>query len=289
MTTNIGMMIRRDVAPEHVAAHAQHLASHVDELWIVEDLPWAGGISQMTLVLEATSGTDVVVGHGIAPAPFRNPMALAMEWATLARLYPGRVACGIGHGVQSWMRDIGEGVDSPLTLLEETLVATQAILAGGDPAIDGRYVQIKGWPLIFPPKVLPVVSAGVVGPRSLELSGRVAGGTVLSEGHGPNEIAAARALINKGRQAAGRADHHRLTVFAGYWCGPLADMPPLPPEVPDAWSAVGETPTEVASKLQSVIDADVDSIVLVPFGDVDQHLDDQLTVALNNLIPALRS
>lgn len=281
-------MIRRDVAPEEVAAHAQRLAPHLDELWIVEDLPWAGGISQLTLVLEATKDTGVTVGHGIAPAPFRNPMALAMEWATLARLYPARLQCGVGHGVQSWMRDIGEGVDSPLTLIEETITATQAILAGGDPAIDGRYVQINGWPLIFPPDQIPVVSAGVVGPKSLELSGRVAGGTVLSEGHGPEQIAAAKALINAGREAAGRTDHHRLTVFAGYWCGPLAELPPPPPEVPDGWAAVGESVDEVTAALQSVLDAGVDSLVLVPFGDVDRHLDTQLSVALDELIPRLR-
>ncbi len=48
-------------------------------------------------VLQATE--RVVVGHGIAPAPFRNPAALAMEWATLATLHPGRFAAGLGHGV----------------------------------------------------------------------------------------------------------------------------------------------------------------------------------------------
>jgi 5,10-methylenetetrahydromethanopterin reductase len=89
--------------------HARLIQKGFDELWVVEDLPFAGGISQVAAVLDAT--TDVIVGHCVAPAPFRKPVALAMEWATLAALHPGRFAACIGHGIQPWMGQIGGRVD----------------------------------------------------------------------------------------------------------------------------------------------------------------------------------
>ncbi len=263
--TSLGAMIGRAIVLEKVGGNAAAIVPALDELWVVEDVPYAGGISQLSAVLAATH--DVTIGHGIAPAPFRNPMALAMEWATLARLYPGRLAGGIGHGLQTWMKSIGESVDSPLTLLEETIVATKQLLHGEDPQMSGRYRSLSDYKLEFPPKVAPPVSAGVVGPKSLHLSGRVADGTILPESTGPEDVAKARAVINAGRAEAGRTDHHRLTVFAGIYCGDLEKLGP-PPEgvIVGGWDVVEASPTDAAAKLQTLIDAEVDSVVLVPFG-----------------------
>ena len=112
--TTVGAVIRRDIPPSKVIEHARSVQHGFDELWVIEDLPFAGGISQAAAVLGATD--TVSVGHGIAPAPFRNPAALAMEWATLAGMFPGRLIGGLGHGVQEWMGQIGDRVASPLTL-----------------------------------------------------------------------------------------------------------------------------------------------------------------------------
>lgn len=285
---SVGAMLRRDVPPGSLREHARAVAPGFDELWIVEDLPYAGGISQAAAVLEATAGIDVgdgpIIGHGIAPAPFRNPAALAMEWATLAAMYPGRVAVGVGHGVPSWMKQIGESVASPLLLLEETIDAVQRLLAGERVRVDGRYVSIDDVELIFPPANPPLVSAGVMGPKSLELAGRIAGGTVLPEGRTPDDIRAARANIDRGRAAAGRSDPHRLTVFTGFYCGPLAELGPPPPDVPQGWDAVAETPEDCAAQLQTVIDTGVDSLVLVPFGD---DMERQLCLAAADIVPLL--
>lgn len=258
---SVGAMIRREIAPEDEVAHAQFLAERFDEIWIVEDLPFAGGISQLAAVLGSTS--DVIVGHGIAPAPFRNPAALAMEWATLERMYPGRLRCGLGHGVQSWMRGIGEAVASPLTLIEETHQIVAALLAGETPELDGRYRQMSGWSLEFPPSVAPAIALGVVGPKSLQLSGRIAGGTVLGEGHDPAGVRAARELIDVGRSEAGREDPHHLTVFVSFFIGDPDDAPTPPAETPVGGELIG-TPDDVKAGLQALADAGADSVVLVP-------------------------
>ncbi len=71
--TRLGAMLRRDLPPEDLAAIASAAAPGLDELWIVEDLNWPGGIAQMSAVLDATDNDAAgrpVVGHGIAPPPF---------------------------------------------------------------------------------------------------------------------------------------------------------------------------------------------------------------------------
>lgn len=279
----IGAMIRRDIAPEHIVAHAQALESHLDELWIVEDLPFAGGITQMAALLQAT--TMVTLGHGIAPAPFRNATALAMEWAALERMYPGRVACGIGHGVQSWMRQLGEQVDSPLALIGETCQAVRTLLAGDELTTTGRYVTAEEVTLEFPPATAPFVSLGVVGPRSLELSGEVADGTVLCEAHGPVEIAAARAKIAVGQNRRSPGREHRITVFAAFHVGDEADIV-RNPEAPVGWEAVSPNPAEVAGALVTLYKAGAHAVVLVPLAtDPIAALDN----AMDTVVPRVRA
>ena len=286
-------MILRTVPPEHVVRQATAIAPLVDEIWIVEDLPFAGGISQAAAVLEATKDIPgpPVIGHGIAPAPFRNPAALAMEWSTLARSYPGRFHGGIGHGVPDWMAQIGPKLASPLTLLSETLLATRGLLAGATVSEVGRYVRLEDVTLEFPPEQVPVVSAGVIGPRSLEVSGRCADGTILPEGKGPEDVEQARIHIENGRASA-EADalrhlgDHRMTVFVGYYCGDPSLLPPPPEHIPTGWDAVGADPAQVGARLQSLIDVGVDSIVLVPFGD---DAVSQVALAAAEIVPSLVS
>ncbi len=285
--TDVGVMLRRDLPPETLIDTARALAPDVDELWIVEDLDWPGGIAQLAAVLEATAGDDApVIGHGVAPAPFRNPAALAMEWATLARMYPGRVHCGIGHGVPGWMDRIGSRIASPLTLLRETIESTRAILRGGPVTYAGRYVELRDIELVFPPEVVPPVLAGVTGPRSLELSGAVADGTVLSEGHDVGQVRAAHERIAAGRTAATDAPPtHRFTLYVGYYLGDLAELPPPPTDGPEGgWAAVTDDADEMVELLQPVIDADVDSLVIVPFGETIE----QLTRFATEVRPRLR-
>ena len=57
--------------------------------------------------------------------------------------------------------------------------------------------------LVHPPDQIPPISLGVVGPKSLSLSGRVADGTILSEYSSPAYVSWARGQITKGKLEAG--------------------------------------------------------------------------------------
>ena len=209
---DVGIVVRPELAPESLADRAREVeAAGFAELWLWEDCFLAGGIAASATALAVTE--RITVGLGIMPAPVRNAAFAAMEIAALARLHPGRFHAGLGHGADAWMRQIGVKPASQLALLEETLGAVRALLAGDTVSAEGRYVRLREVALDHPPAQPPPVSAGVRGPRSLELSGRVADGTVLDWLSTPAYVRWARERIDAGRAAAGRTDAHRLTVF----------------------------------------------------------------------------
>jgi alkanesulfonate monooxygenase SsuD/methylene tetrahydromethanopterin reductase-like flavin-dependent oxidoreductase (luciferase family) len=145
-----------------------------------------------------------------------------MEAATLHRLFPGRVSLGVGHGVQEWMAQVGAAVESPITLLREYLTALRALLRGDQVTMEGRYVRLDAVALDWPPATAPAVFAGAVGPRSLQLSGEVADGTILTGGTPPDRVKQARRLVDEGRATGSRTEGHPVVVYLHAATGPSA-------------------------------------------------------------------
>ncbi|MEV4833195.1 LLM class flavin-dependent oxidoreductase [Nonomuraea sp. NPDC049486] len=273
----LGVIFDRDLPPERLVpvARALDALDRVDDLWVVEDLGWTGGVSSAATALAVTS--RLRVGIGIAPAPLRNPMLLAMELANLARLHPGRLAAGIGHGVPAWMAQAGAAPPSPLALLEETITSVRALLRGETVTMAGRSVQLDGLSLVHPPREVPPVLAGVKGPRSLALSGRVAQGTILPEGLGPDQV----------RQALGQISptgDHELAAFTYLHVGPgfpahvaegQAEFLGVPPE--EVASAVG-TAEEAAAHVRALWSAGAGTVLVRPVAaDPVPHVEALLT------------
>jgi alkanesulfonate monooxygenase SsuD/methylene tetrahydromethanopterin reductase-like flavin-dependent oxidoreductase (luciferase family) len=145
-----------------------------------------------------------------------------MEMAGMHRLFPGRPRVGLGHGVQSWMGQTGTRAESPITLLREYLTALRALLNGERLSVTGRYVNLDDVQLEWPPLTAPEIIVGTTGPRSLRLSGELADGTILTSSTPPQRIREARALIDEGRERAGRTDEHNLIVYLLAATGPGA-------------------------------------------------------------------
>ncbi|MBF9070294.1 LLM class flavin-dependent oxidoreductase [Streptacidiphilus fuscans] len=280
----IGVMFDRAWDPAGLAAFAREVeALGVDDLWVVEDLGWNGGMTAAAVALGATE--RIRVGLGIAPAPLRSPALLAMEIATLARAFPGRFTAGIGHGVREWMRQVGVAPRSPLSLLEETVTAVRGLLRGERVTVDGRELRMDGVQLVHPPApdAVPPVLAGVVSPKSLELAGRVADGTLVVEGMGPDDLRTARALAERG----GAGPDHQLTVLAFLGVGTAPEAPEASRDGRDAALALERvvaehaawlgrpveqtfslsgTPAEAASAARALGAAGAGTVVLRPVG-----------------------
>ena len=201
----VGVMLPRDLPAHQFRTYAQRAETlGFDELWVVEDCFFRGGVAQAAAALAMTE--RIRVGIGILPAAVRNAAFTAMEVGTLAELFPGRVDVGIGHGMPGWMRQVGAWPASPLTMLEEHLDAVRAVLTGSRVSADGRYVTLDGVELSTPPSSVPRILAGVRGPRSLALAGRSADGTILAEPVTPEYVAEALRHIAPTRE-------HRIVAY----------------------------------------------------------------------------
>lgn len=302
----VGVMLPRDLPPHQVipfARRAEQLG--FDELWVVEDLGWRGGIAQAGVVLAATE--QIEVGIGILPAGARNAAFSAMELATLTQLFPGRVVAGIGHGMPDFMRRAGAWPASPLTLLREYTVAVRALLRGERGPAAGRYVDVAGVVLTELPDTPPPVVLGVRGPKSLALAGDVSDGIVLAEPAAPEYVfgalaatgrigehrgdfrvftydvaavdddrKAALAAVRPGLEAIGEPDwapHISPLPFADQFAerrAACATGAEFAATMPDDWVSaltLSGTPNDVRERIVARGAAGADSVVLTPVGD----------------------
>ena len=113
----------------------------LEELWLWEDCFFESSVASAAAVLAWSN--RVRVGIGLLPAPLRNVALTAMEIATMERLFPRRVRVAVGHGVQSWMGQVGARAASPLTLLREHLTALRSLLDGQEAITSGHYVKLE--------------------------------------------------------------------------------------------------------------------------------------------------
>ncbi|MGR6972434.1 LLM class flavin-dependent oxidoreductase [Streptomyces cynarae] len=266
--TGLGAVFRPQLPPERLRTIAR-LAEEagLEELWLWEDCFLEGGISTASAALAWTE--RLRVGVGLLPVPLRNVALTAMEAATLERMFPGRAVLCVGHGVQSWMGQVGARAESPMTLLREYLDALRALLRGERVTTDGRYVKLDDVALDWPPAQAVRVLAGVTGPRSLRLSGEAADGTLLTAATSPEGLRAARGIVDEGREAAGRSDPHPVVVYLRATTGPDAAArlrAAIEREGGVGHGVAGDAAT-VAKAVQQLAEAGADTVVLEPTGD----------------------
>lgn len=312
----IGFCFDRSFPAPLVTDLARRLDHRADQLWVIEDCFYTAGVSLAASALAVSE--RLTVGIGILPAVARNPAVTAMEIATLCALGPGRILPGIGHGVQSWMAQMGARPSSPVGTLEEVLVAVRRLLSGERVTMHGRHVHLDDVQLSHPPAELPPLLAGVRGPKSLAMAGRAAGGIVLAE-------PAAPAYVRWAREQAGDPDPFHVAVFSSMcvakdrhtayltmapWLASLLDNPSVSIQVlpfaddmlgrygrlgvdglvsmpPEWWRDIGPIGTmdDAREHIAALEAAGVDSIGLWPERDVKvamTQIDDILTLAVRS-------
>ncbi|WP_414721376.1 LLM class flavin-dependent oxidoreductase [Streptomyces ossamyceticus] len=205
----VGVMLPLDLPVGEVLPYVRRAEElGFDQVWVVEDLGWRGGVAQAATVLAST--TLLTLGIGIMPAGARNVCFAAMELAALAQLHPGRLIAGIGHGMPGWMRQVGSWPESPLTLIKEYARALRLLIAGEPGPENGRYARCEGVVITEIPDIVPPVILGVRGPRSQAVAGEVADGLLLAEPAAPNYITASLRLPALRRRPTGRTRRRPL-------------------------------------------------------------------------------
>jgi alkanesulfonate monooxygenase SsuD/methylene tetrahydromethanopterin reductase-like flavin-dependent oxidoreductase (luciferase family) len=232
-----------------------------DELWLVEDCFAYGGLTAAAAALAATQ--RLRVGIGLLPASVRNPAIGAMEIATVAGLHPGRLDVAFGHGVESWMRQIGARPPDRIAALRHVLRTTGALLRGETVENDVALEQ--------PPPQPPGLFVGTTGEKAIGVARECGAGVLLPEGSGTAAIEWVRGLLGGGPvvsyawlsvDADGDAARERLEPVVAAWreWG-------LYPNLGEPFAVAG-TPEECA---QAVAGLGADSVALVPVGDPDEQ------------------
>lgn len=181
------------------------------EIWLAEDYFELGGIATVSAVLAATE--SMPVGLGVLSARVRHPAVTAMELATVSELHPGRFMAGLGHGVPYWVEQMGLRPKSLLRSMREGASGVRRLLDGEQLSETGEYYSYDEVRLLHPPREHVPLYFGVHGPRSLQLSGELADGTLMGWFSTPDYVRWARERIDEGRAAAGRTDDHSVAAL----------------------------------------------------------------------------
>jgi alkanesulfonate monooxygenase SsuD/methylene tetrahydromethanopterin reductase-like flavin-dependent oxidoreductase (luciferase family) len=210
-SVSVGLSLASMISPAALsAAYRQAERGGFGELWVHEDYFFHGGIAAAANALHSTQ--HIPIGIGVVASVVRHPVVTAMEIATLAGAHPGRLRVGIGHGASHAMRQLGLQPKSPLQALREAITSVRGLLAGQMITQSGVFAfdQVQ---LAHPVAEEIPLYAGVIGPKSLALSGEIADGTVISVMSGPKYVAHARRITTEAAQLAGRERAHALPTL----------------------------------------------------------------------------
>jgi 5,10-methylenetetrahydromethanopterin reductase len=209
---SFGVIFHPRFPPETLADYARRAESAgFDELWLWDDCFLPGALTSAAIALSATQQLNV--GIGLLPATVYNPLFAAMEITTLARAFPGRILPGFGHGVGSWMTQIGAAPKSSMKTLSTTVTAIRQLLGGEMVTTNGDDVHLEQVQMQLTADQIPPLYVGAMREKSLQLAGRVGDGTILTGMSSPSYVRWAIEHIRAGIRESGRPQHRVVVYF----------------------------------------------------------------------------
>ena len=208
----LGVIFHPRFPPETLADYARRAETvGFDELWLWDDCFLPGALTSAAIALSATQ--HLKVGIGLLPATVYNPLFAAMEITTLARAFPGRILPGFGHGVGSWMAQIGAAPKSSLKTLSDTVSVVRRLLGGEVVTTHGEEVHLEEVQMQLTPDQVPPLYIGAMREKSLKLAGRAGNGTILTGMSSPDYVRWALKHIRAGMAEVGRTQHRVVVYF----------------------------------------------------------------------------
>jgi 5,10-methylenetetrahydromethanopterin reductase len=176
-------------------------------LWAADSqMIWSDCYAALALAAKATS--RIQLGTGVAVAGTRPAAVTAAAHATINRLAPGRVFCGIGTG-NTAMRIMGHKpipmgeFDQYLGNLRSLLDGEEAVVSfRGKEAITRHLMPNEGF-VQFDPRMPMYVSA--FGPKAMALAARHGDGLVMSVPPIPAAVSQTWARLREAGERSGRA------------------------------------------------------------------------------------
>ena len=172
--------------PEMVALAQRAERAGYESVWVAETRLTRDAIAPVAAIALGTERLRVATG--IVNVYTRNPVLLALTFATLDELAPGRIVMGLGAGSPRVLAPQGVEFDRPLTRLREYCEVIPRLIAGEEVTYHGAVVNLEGARIedvlardggagrLTP---IPLVLAAT-GPRAVEYAGEVADGVLLN-------------------------------------------------------------------------------------------------------------
>ena len=184
-----------------------------DQIWVSNDLFWH---SAPVLVAAAARVTSrITLGVGVFNPVSMHPAEIAMAASSLYELSGGRFCLGIGAGADQFLEWAGLTAGPPVSRTERAIKELRALLSGEAPEGWRPEGRLRTEPVSVP------IYVGAMGPRMLQLAGRLADGA-LPLLLPPQRYKFAAAQVSEGARQSGR-DPDSLDVAACIWCSIDAD------------------------------------------------------------------
>jgi len=196
-TANNGVCTIDEIIDEVRAGEAMGF----DQAWMAQVFS-TDAISMMTLLGRET--TRIALGTAVTPSYPRHPTALALQVLTASAASGGRFALGLGLSHKLVIEDMfGLAYRKPARHMQEYLEVLMPLLRGEACAFRGEEFRVNARFNVPDAPPAPVLVAAL-GPRMLEIAGRLADGTITWM-TGPRTLAThTLPLIRQAAAAAGR-------------------------------------------------------------------------------------
>lgn len=214
--------------PEMVSLARRAEAAGFESAWVAETRLTRDAITPVAALALATE--RMRIGTGIVNVYTRGPVLLALTFATLDELAPGRIVMGLGAGSPLVLAPQGVAFDRPLTRLREYCEVIPRLLSGEAVSYRGECIELEGARIedvlardggVGSSARIPLYLAAT-GPRAVEYAGEVADGVLLNVGLPVSYVRERRGRLMSAARQAGR-DPSAIEVAMCIVVSPHAD------------------------------------------------------------------
>lgn len=172
-------MLSSQVPPDETIALARHAEGvGFSRLWLTEDYYRKAAFASCGAVLGATNG--LTVGLGVTSLYMRHPTTLAMEIATLHRMYGSRFEAGVGLGSPRALRGSGRMPSAVIGSTRDRLAVLAELLSGAQVNWADEFDTVADATLQYPAETDAPTWLAAEGPQMLSLARQHADGVVFS-------------------------------------------------------------------------------------------------------------
>ena len=190
------LMLSSQIPPEETIGVARLAESAgFNRIWLTEDYYRKAAFASCGAVLGATSSLTVCLG--VTSLYLRHPTTLAMEVATLHRMFGSRFEVGLGLGSPRALNGSKRMPDKVIASPRERLALMADLLAGNEVSWSDELDAVGGARLQYPANTDAPTWLAAEGPQMLALAREHADGVVFSAFSTPAYLDWAMPILNK--------------------------------------------------------------------------------------------